>query len=497
MMAALASAAVPGIAVAGVRDSEQRNATDLSLGIDQAVVQDAAGKVYDILACDTETGKRRLARRVRAARTLTEAREPAGLGFAMDQVLAFEDGSNPRGRTGETAVMVALHHQGGSRPLNLLTLDDCASVGTAIGAIHRLRAGFLKDQGYPIFTTAQIQAQLVAWITRLRQAGHIPASITSSWSQILQTEGLWSFSTCMVHGGFAEGDLLFSGSTLASITNWQDMQVNDPARDLAWTFAKLDETHRNAVLTAYGRMMGSRLDDLIMLRANLWLQMEQVGDFIQALNAADTNKIMQFKAQVERLAHQLVLVTQQDYARRSSTQSSGHHPPSTITVGTLLNDTQHRGSAQRSRQAQQAAQEERAQGTTDSTADRLPHAAPSTSSSATIAINTSAPESFSYGADDSNDALSESDSPQSGTQRSARPATNNEASSETVVIPLLEREERALRDAREGLESAAGMHPAHPVHHDEGHAAGYAASHDGGSPEADEGHTESAGSPKA
>ena len=128
MMAALASAAVPGIAVAGVRDSEQRNATDLLSGIDQAVVQDAAGKVYDILACDGEAGKRRLVRRVRAARTLMESRESAGLSFTMDQVLAFEDGSNPRGRTGGTAVLVAPHHQGASRPLNLPTLDDLSLI---------------------------------------------------------------------------------------------------------------------------------------------------------------------------------------------------------------------------------------------------------------------------------------------------------------------------------------------------------------------------------
>ena len=58
-----------------------------------------------------------------------------------------------------------------------------------------------------------------------------------------------------------------------------------------------------------GRMLGNRLDDLIMLRANLWLQMEQVGDFISALNQADSVKIMQFKAQVERLAHQLGMLT--------------------------------------------------------------------------------------------------------------------------------------------------------------------------------------------
>ena len=140
-----------------------------------------------------------------------------------------------------------------------------------------------------------------------------------------------------MHGGFSDGDVLFSGATITAVTNWQNMQVNDPARDLAWIFGKLDEDHRNAVLAAYGRMMGSRLDDLIMLRANLWLQMEQVGEFIDALNRADSQKIIQFKAQVERLAHQLGAFTRKTApATTSGAQSS--KPPSTLTVGPLLND---------------------------------------------------------------------------------------------------------------------------------------------------------------
>ncbi len=83
------------------------------------------------------------------------------------------------------------------------------------------------------------------------------------------------------------------------------MQINDPALDLAWIFSKLDETHRNAVISAYGRILGNLIDDLIMLRANLWVQMDQVGDFIQALKQGDNASIMQFKPQVDRLAHQL------------------------------------------------------------------------------------------------------------------------------------------------------------------------------------------------
>ena len=85
-----------------------------------------------------------------------------------------------------------------------------------------------------------------------------------------------------------------------------------------------------------------------MLRANLWLQMEQVGDFISALNKADNAKIMQFKAQVERLAHQLGVATAKNRVQTETKQESKdrpQRPPSTITVGTLLNESERRRNA--------------------------------------------------------------------------------------------------------------------------------------------------------
>ena len=374
MLAALASAVLPNLGVAGVRENVQASATDEAKGIDQTVIQDASGKLYDVYATDTREGRTRLIRRVKAAQTLAAARELGGLGFDMDRVVAFVPGDvsqpgqtataqavgqqaqaestplTPRkpGPTGETTVMIAVHRDGQARPLDLLTLDDCAAVGTSIGAIHRLPSTFLANAKYPVVTTGQIRSQLTAWIRRLRSAGHVPQEITDSWARIMDTEGLWSFSTCTVHGGFSDGDFLFSGSTITTVTNWQDMQVNDPARDLAWIFSKLDENHRNALLSAYGRMLGNRLDDLIMLRANLWLQMEQVGDFISALNQADSVKIMQFKAQVERLAHQLGMLTAKNHRpseTRQDEQKAGNRPPSTITVGTLLDESERRRQA--------------------------------------------------------------------------------------------------------------------------------------------------------
>lgn len=315
MLAALASAAMPGLAVSGVYESKQSNYCDDQAGIDHAIVQDNAGRHYDIFATSTREGRTRLSNRAKAARALERSRELSALGFQIDHVAGFSD-TGKHSPTGNYCVLVTTAVEGEVRPLKLLTLDDCASVGTALAAIHRQNPE-LGGKGRS-YSTGQIRSQLTSWIQRLRRAGHVPTAITSSWSKIIETDGLWSFSTCFVHGGLSDGDLLFTGSTITAITNWQNMQINDPARDLAWIFAKLNEAHRDALMSAYGRMMGARLDPLILLRANLWLQMEQVGDFIEALCHADTPKIMNFKAQVERLAHQLTVVANRETAEQSA-----------------------------------------------------------------------------------------------------------------------------------------------------------------------------------
>lgn len=513
MLAALASAVLPNLGVAGVRENVQASATDEAKGIDQTVIQDASGKLYDVYATDSKEGRTRLIRRVKAAQTLAAARELGGLGFDMDRVVAFVPGDvsqpgqtttaqavgqqtqaestplTPRkpGPTGETTVMIAVHRDGQARPLDLLTLDDCAAVGTAIGAIHRLPSTFLANAKYPVVTTGQIRSQLTAWIRRLRSAGHVPQEITDSWARIMDTEGLWSFSTCTVHGGFSDGDFLFSGSTITTVTNWQDMQVNDPARDLAWIFGKLDESHRNAVLSAYGRMMGSRLDDLIMLRANLWLQMEQVGDFIQALNRADNDRIMQFKAQVERLAHQLGVIsrdTTPSTAAPAAGATAKSASPSTITVGTLLREDDRRYAEaddttnETTEPSDETPDPDRtgsaevvAAGEADVT-PAVPAAAEDNDQTAGSPVTgTGSTKPQPANAEQGDDAVTitlkeliEMNDQQAASAPSANVEdagkgeadddTNDRLSqsgAETTVIPLLEREERALRDARAGL----------------------------------------------
>lgn len=107
VLAALTSAVLPNMAVAGVRESVQPSATDEAKGIDQAVIQDASGKLYDVYATDTKEGRQRLIRRVQAAQTLAAAREPGALGFDLDRVIAFAPGQMPQ--PGQTSTAQAFN----------------------------------------------------------------------------------------------------------------------------------------------------------------------------------------------------------------------------------------------------------------------------------------------------------------------------------------------------------------------------------------------------
>ena len=114
MLAALTSAVLPSLAIAGVRGSTQPSATDEGKGINQAVVQDASGKLYDVYATGTKEGRARLTRRVQAAQTLALAREPGGLGFDLDHVIAFTPGDEPDRADDDHAVRCSV--RGSDRP---------------------------------------------------------------------------------------------------------------------------------------------------------------------------------------------------------------------------------------------------------------------------------------------------------------------------------------------------------------------------------------------
>lgn len=328
--AALTAAVAPDIAPAGVRESEQFMEAGDRDGLQTVVVTDSAGKEYDTTIAEGGDAVRLLSRRAVAAISMHKAKEPASLRFRLENVRYFKtiDKSASKG----LAVMVTRHHDGEAAMLTDLTAAQCGTIGAAIGSVHRMNPQFAVDAKFPTYTAQQIHKQMGGWMRYLSKNNQIPKEITGSWREILSQPNLFDFQCRLVHGGFEDGDVLFRQEDVSAMLHWENLQVNDPARDLAWIYKYLDPERRNAVTAAYARIMDSRMDDMIMLRARMWVEMEQVRDYLDAIERADNVEIMNFKASLDQLAHRIIAT------RGAQPNASRHYEhPNTLTVGDLLN----------------------------------------------------------------------------------------------------------------------------------------------------------------
>lgn len=328
--AALTAAVAPDIAPAGVRESEQFMEAGDRDGLQTVVVTDSAGKEYDTTIAEGGDAVRLLSRRAVAAISMHKAKEPASLRFRLENVRYFKtiDKSASKG----LAVMITRHHDGEAAMLTDLTAAQCGTIGAAIGSVHRMNPQFAVDAKFPTYTAQQIRKQMGGWMRYLSKNNQIPKEITGSWREILSQPNLFDFQCRLVHGGFEDGDVLFRQEDVSAMLHWENLQVNDPARDLAWIYKYLDPERRNAVTAAYARIMDSRMDDMIMLRARMWVEMEQVRDYLDAIERADNVEIMNFKASLDQLAHRIIAT------RGAQPNASRHYEhPNTLTVGDLLN----------------------------------------------------------------------------------------------------------------------------------------------------------------
>ncbi len=328
--AALTAAVAPKLAPAYVRESEQFLEAGDNDGLQTVVITDSAGKEYDTTIAETKEARTLLARRAKAAILLRKAKEAASLGFHIENVRHFNSGKDSKAIRG-LSIMVTRHYDGDATELTDLTEAQCGAIGTAIGAIHRMNPQFLIASKMPSFDASVIEKQLKGWMRTLSRNPQVPREILNFWQESMSNPTMFDFQCRPVHGGFDSGDVLFQQNDVNAVIHWEDLQVNDPARDLAWMYKYLDADRRDATIAAYARIMGQHVDSMIMLRARLWVQMEQVRDFIAALERADNVAILELKAQLDQLAHQINLEYRDD---------ASHHyeHPNTVTVGDLLRD---------------------------------------------------------------------------------------------------------------------------------------------------------------
>jgi macrolide phosphotransferase len=132
-----------------------------------------------------------------------------------------------------------------------------ARVGRTLAAIHELPQRLIEDAGLPVYAAEEYRQRRLAELDRAAATGKVPAGLLARWERGLEEVGSWRFSPCVVHGDLAPENVLVEFGDVVAVLEWGEARVADPADDLAWIVAGVDDDVLDSLLEAY---RGSRRD---------------------------------------------------------------------------------------------------------------------------------------------------------------------------------------------------------------------------------------------
>ena len=227
-LAALASAAIPGLDPATVEAVESREGQQFELAFVQdtqhrrwvvrAPLTRAAGAQMDITVALLGMLARRLPFSV-----------PTPKGF-----VALKEG-------GRAAVYPYL----AGRPLELTHLPAgpglAAEIGRSIAALHNVDRQLFDEAGLPSYDADTYRTRRLSELDRAAATGHVPTGLLARWEAALEDVSLWRFAPTPTHGDLGGEQILAvfdddedaATGRVRAFTGWEDAKVADPADDFA------------------------------------------------------------------------------------------------------------------------------------------------------------------------------------------------------------------------------------------------------------------------
>ncbi len=258
-LAAIASAAVPGLAPTGVAGSP-----DDTADFDSAVLIDDAEKQWRVRSPKHIDASMRLETELVVLRAFTPAVR-AELAFNVPAVAGTV-------RQGELTTFVYSHLPGSNRSIDALVADSSGladEVGKAMAGVHELPSSLVLDADLPSYSANEFRQRRLNELDQAATTGKIPSTLLRRWENALEDVSLWRFVPTVVHGDLHEDNLLIEAGRVRAITGWTDLHIGDPADDFAWLIAANDAQFSDAVHAAYAASRTDRPDDHLLRRAAL------------------------------------------------------------------------------------------------------------------------------------------------------------------------------------------------------------------------------------
>lgn len=259
-LAALATAAIPGLDVVATR-SPQHEGTDFAV----TGVLDSGGRRWVVRCPLHAAAGAALEGEVALLERLADAVDDGALPFEVPRAAGFA----PLPEGGRAMVYRELQ----GRPLDVAALTPgpalAAQVGRAIAAVHELPAAALESAGRPVYDAETYRQRRLSELDEAAATGYVPSVLMRRWEHALEDVSLWRFRATPVHGDLAAEHILVANDDVQAVLDWSEAHVGDPADDLAWLVASAPEHALDAVLEAYSLARTERGDDHLLERATL------------------------------------------------------------------------------------------------------------------------------------------------------------------------------------------------------------------------------------
>ncbi len=259
-LAALATAAIPGLDVVATRSPQHEGADFAVTG-----VLDSGGRRWVVRYPLHPAAGAALEGEVALLERLADAVDDGALPFAVPRPAGFAH--LPEG--GRAMVYRELV----GRPLDLDTLSPgprlAAQIGRAIAAIHELPVAVVESAGLPVYDAESYRARRLAELDEAARTGYVPTVLLRRWERALENVALWRFRATPVHGDLVADHVLVANDEVRAILDWSEARVADPADDLAWLVAAVSDETLDVVLEAYSLARTERGDDHLLERATL------------------------------------------------------------------------------------------------------------------------------------------------------------------------------------------------------------------------------------
>ena len=272
-LAALATSAVPGLTVFGVRELEPN--TDYA----EAVIVSEDAELL-VRVPRTQAGETAQRAELLGLAALTEGPR-SELPFLVPEPLGIT-------RAGQTRAVVTSYLPGASFDVADLREDSLLleSLAASIAAIHSLPASVAQAGGLPVRTADDARLAATRIIDRAEKTRLVPETVARRWLSVVEASELWDFAPVVVHGTLTDEQVLVIDDRVSGVLGWSGFAVDDPALDFTWLLGAGSEV-LTGVLERYADLHNPGVLDKLRSRVALYHELEVAKWLLHGVDTHD------------------------------------------------------------------------------------------------------------------------------------------------------------------------------------------------------------------